>query len=56
MKSMTNSFWNHPISTIEKALHIRKQIETIREHLDEIIDGRGEVPLSFSAAPDNLIW
>jgi len=36
---MPNSFWDHPIATIEKALHIRKQIEALEKDLSEIYSG-----------------
>jgi hypothetical protein len=36
---MYNSFWEYPIATIEKALEIRKQIETLQESLNEIYGG-----------------
>jgi len=42
---MTKSFWDHPIETIEKALHIRKQIEALQENLRELY-GNGTQPLS----------
>jgi len=42
---MTTSFWDHPIETIEKALHIRKQIEALQESLRELY-GDGRQPLS----------
>ena len=42
---MTKSFWDHPIETIEKALHIRKQIEALQESLRELY-GDGRQPLS----------
>lgn len=41
---MSNSFWDHPIETIEKALHIRKQIEALQQNLREIY-GDGTQPL-----------
>jgi transcription termination factor Rho len=36
---MYNSFWEHPIATIEKALDIRKQIEALQESLSAIYSG-----------------
>ena len=41
---MTKSFWDHPIETIEKALHIRKQIEALQQSLKEFY-GDGAQPL-----------
>jgi hypothetical protein len=41
---MTKSFWDHPIETIEKALHLRKQIEALEKSLGEIF-GDGSQPL-----------
>jgi hypothetical protein len=38
-QSMSNSFWDHPIATIEKALNIRRQIEALQESLNEIYSG-----------------
>jgi hypothetical protein len=35
----TPSFWDHPIATIEKALHIRKQIEALKSSLSSILGG-----------------
>jgi len=37
--SMSNSFWDHPIATIEKALDIRKKIEALHETLNAIYGG-----------------
>jgi hypothetical protein len=37
---MPNSFWDHPIETIEKALSIRKQIEALQETLNKIYGGK----------------
>lgn len=42
---MSKSFWEHPIETIEKALHVRKQIEALEANLREIY-GNGRQPLS----------
>ncbi len=36
---MSNSFWELPIATIEKALSIRKEIEALQETLSEIYGG-----------------
>jgi hypothetical protein len=36
---MYKSFWDHPVETIEKALHIRKQIEELETKLSEIYVG-----------------
>jgi hypothetical protein len=33
----TSSFWDHPIVTIEKALHLRKQIEALKASLAEML-------------------
>jgi hypothetical protein len=41
---MPTSFWDHPIETIEKVLHIRKQIEALQQSLREIY-GDGTQPL-----------
>ena len=41
---MSKSFWDHPIETIEKALHIRKQIEALKQSLNELY-GDGTQPL-----------
>jgi len=32
----SRSFWEHPIETLEEALHIRKQIAALEEKLDSI--------------------
>jgi len=39
------SFWDHPIETLEKALHIRKQIEALKASLRELY-GDGTQPLA----------
>jgi len=36
---MSTSIWDHPIETIEKALHIRKQIEALKSSLTGILGG-----------------
>jgi len=36
---MSTSIWDHPIATIEKALHIRKQIEALTSSLAGILGG-----------------
>jgi hypothetical protein len=36
---MSNSFWDLPISTIEKALDIRRKIEALQASLSEIYGG-----------------
>jgi hypothetical protein len=41
---MAKSFWDHPIETIEKALHIRKQIESLEASLKKLY-GDGTQPL-----------
>jgi len=41
---MSKFFWDHPIETIEKALHIRKQIEALNASLNELY-GDGTQPL-----------
>ena len=46
---MPASIWDHPIETIEKALHIRKQIEVLEAKLREIY-GDGRQPL-FTEKP-----
>ena len=33
------SFWDHPIATLEKALHIRKQIEALKQSVEDIMGG-----------------
>jgi hypothetical protein len=40
---MSKSFWDHPIETIEKALHIRKQIEMLQATIGAIIGGDSTV-------------
>jgi len=45
----TISFWDHPISTIEKALHIRKQIEALKSALAEVMTRGGG--FSIATAP-----
>jgi hypothetical protein len=37
---MSSSIWDHSIETIEKALHIRKQIETLKSSLTGILGGQ----------------
>src|ERR1700684_1030027 len=39
---MPTSFWDHPIATIEKALHIRKQIEALKASVAAILGGGTE--------------
>jgi hypothetical protein len=46
--SNSDSFWNHPIETIEKALHIRKQIAALEEGLKDLFAGK---TFSSTAAP-----
>jgi hypothetical protein len=36
---MSKTFWDHPIETIGKALHIRRQIEALERNLSEIYSG-----------------
>jgi len=45
----TSSIWDHPIETIEKALHIRKQIEALKKSLSAIF-GDGTQPLSVESS------
>ncbi len=54
----TNSFWELPIATIEKALNVRKQIEALRKSVEEIMGGsspvakrRGRPPKSAAVEP-----
>lgn len=42
---MSTSFWDHPIETIKRALHIREQIEALEAKLRGIYGGGGQ-PLS----------
>ena len=42
---MSNSIWDHPIATIEKALRIRKQIEALQASLASVF-GKGTQPLA----------
>ncbi len=46
---MTKSFWDHPVETIERALHIRKQIEALKASLTEIY-GDGTQPILHEKA------
>jgi len=46
---MSTSIWDHPIETIEKALHIRKQIEALKANLAAMF-GDGAQP-HFKEAP-----
>ena len=46
---MTKSFWAHPIETIERALHIRKQIEALQQNLRDLY-GDGNQPLFVEEA------
>ncbi len=50
---MTNSFWDLPIATIEKALNIRRQIEALNGSLNEIFGGAAESSIAepVSAKP-----
>ena len=50
---MPISIWDHPIATIEKALHIRKRIEALQASLLAIY-GSGKQPL-FSGKPAPMI-
>jgi len=46
---MSNSIWDHPIETIEKALHIRKQIVALQSSLDQILaELKGDVRVKNS--------
>jgi len=36
---MSNSIWDHPIATIEKALDLRKKIEALQETLSAVYSG-----------------
>ena len=38
----SDSFWDHPIATIEKALDMRKQIEAMQSSLSELLSGAKE--------------
>jgi len=49
---MSKSFWDHPIETIEKALHIRKQIEALKASLNDMLGGDPELPLPFLTVTD----
>lgn len=40
---MSKEFWDHPIATIEKALHIRKQIDALKKSVEDIMGGNGTV-------------
>ena len=44
---MSNSIWDHPVATIEKALELRKQIEALKATLSKILGG-GELPAPFA--------
>jgi hypothetical protein len=35
--SILDTFWNHPVEQLEKALHIRKQIAALQENLSAIL-------------------
>ena len=50
--SMSKSFWDHPIETIEKALHIRKQIEALKQSLNDTLAGNPEIQLPFFIKKD----
>jgi hypothetical protein len=50
---MSKSFWDHPIETIEKALHIRKEIESLHASLREIY-GDVTQPLSVEKAAPSV--
>jgi len=52
-----DSFWDHPIETLEKALHLRKQIEALKAQVAELMGGssstgkrRGRPPKAASVA------
>jgi len=49
---MYKSFWDHPVETIEKALHIRKQIESLQNSLVAILGGGDEMMLPFLVVKD----
>src|SRR4051812_24553286 len=44
--SSLEAFLNHPIETLERALHIRKQIDQLNEMLKELF---GPTPVSLAA-------
>ena len=50
--SMHKSFWDHPVETIEKALHIRKQIVALEASLVEIVGGDPKMQLPFLVVKD----
>jgi hypothetical protein len=44
--SILDTFWNHPVEQLEKALHLRKQIAALQENLSAIFAGK--VPPSLA--------
>jgi len=49
---MLISFWDHPIETIEKALHIRRRIEALQKSINEILGGDDQLPLPYFMVRD----
>jgi hypothetical protein len=49
---MSKSFWDHPVETIEKALDIRKRIESLQRSLNEMLGGDAQLPLPFFMVRD----
>jgi len=49
--SNSDSFWNHPIETLEKALHLRKQIESLQQTLSELFGGHPPSLAGTQTAP-----
>jgi hypothetical protein len=63
MPASTSSFWDHPITTLEKAINIRKQIEALKSTLADIVgsstpavhqilQGNGGMPIPFRKSKD----
>ena len=49
--SKSNSFWDHPIATIEKAIGLRKQIEALQASLAGILGGAKQHVSAHLSAP-----
>ena len=52
MSKSNSSFWDHPISTIEKAVGIRKQIEALQSSLSQILGGAKEYVTTAATGAD----
>jgi len=50
-KVTSSSFWDHPITTIEEAISLRKQIGSLQQRLDSIVGRTGTSANASTARP-----